>query len=68
MIVFKVVMIAHEPVVTDERTSGGCIGCMPAKMIPAAKADKPAQRMSFGAVGFTLRSSLLTVSTSDAFA
>jgi hypothetical protein len=43
-------------VVTDERTSGGWIGWMTTKIIPAATADNPAQRMSFGAVGFMLRS------------
>jgi hypothetical protein len=45
-------------VVTDERTAGGWIGRMTRKIIPAAIADKPAQRMSFGAVGFMLRSLL----------
>jgi len=53
---FKGMMIAHAPVVTDERTSGGWIGWMPAKMIPATKAARPAQRMSFEAVGFMLLS------------
>jgi hypothetical protein len=52
-------MIAHASVVTDERTSGGWIGWMITKIIPAAIADKPAQRMSFGAVGFMLPSSFL---------
>jgi hypothetical protein len=51
-------MIAHQVVVTDERTSGGWIGWMPAKMIPAAIADKPAQRMRLDAVIFILLSSL----------
>jgi hypothetical protein len=46
-------------VVTDERTSGGWIGWMVTKKIPAAIADKPAQRMSLGAVGFMLLSSFL---------
>ena len=45
-------------VVTDERTSGGWIGWMPAKMIPAAIAAKPAQRMRLDAVIFSLLSSL----------
>jgi hypothetical protein len=49
-------MIAHASVVTDERTSGGWIGWMTTKIIPAAIADKPAQRMSLGAVGFMLLS------------
>jgi hypothetical protein len=53
---FKGMMIAHAPVVTDERTSGGWIGWMPAKMIPATMAATPAQRMSFEDVGFMLRS------------
>src|SRR5215213_8602759 len=48
--VFKGVMIAHRPVVTDETTSAGWIGWIAAKMIPATIADKPAQRISFGAV------------------
>ena len=48
--------IAHVLVVTDERTSGGWIGWMAMKMIPAAIADKPAQRMSFGVVIFILLS------------
>jgi len=55
---FKVVMIAHALVVTDERTSGGWIGWMPAKMSPATKAAKPLQRMTLDAVIFILLSSL----------
>jgi hypothetical protein len=58
MAVEKMWMIAHQVVVTDERTSGGWIGWMPAKMIPAAIADKPAQRMRLDAVIFILLSSL----------
>jgi hypothetical protein len=58
MAVFKVVMIAHVPVVTEERTSGGWIGWMPAKMIPATKAAKPLQRMTLDAVIFILLSFL----------
>src|SRR5215208_8520400 len=53
---FKGMMMAHAPVVTDERTSGGWIGWMPAKIIPATKAARPAQRMSFEAVGFMVLS------------
>src|SRR5689334_12437716 len=45
--VFAVVMAAQAPVVTDATTSGGWIGWMPAKMIPATTADRPAQRVSF---------------------
>src|SRR4028119_2425998 len=56
MAVFKGVMIAHAPVVTDERASGGWMGWMPAKMIPATPAAKPLQRMGFGAVIFLLPS------------
>src|SRR5215211_1267604 len=55
---FKDWMIAHAPVVTDERTSGGWIGWMPAKMSPATKAAKPLQRMRLDAVIFILLSSL----------
>jgi hypothetical protein len=52
MAVFNEVTIAHVPVVTDERTSGGWIGWMAIKMIPAAIAGNPAHRMSFEAVTF----------------
>jgi hypothetical protein len=52
MATFEDWMIAHASVVTDERTSGGWIGWMTTKIIPAAIADKPAKWMSFGAVGF----------------
>jgi hypothetical protein len=45
-------------VVTDERTSGGWIGWMPAKMSPATKAAKPLQRMTLDAVIFILLSFL----------
>ena len=41
-------------VLTDERMSGGWIGWMPAKMIPATIADSPDQRMSFEVVIFIL--------------
>jgi hypothetical protein len=58
MTVFKVVMIAYAPVVTDERTSGGWIGWMPAKMSPATNAAKPLQRMRLDAVTFILLFSL----------
>src|ERR671912_392014 len=58
MSVFKGVMMAHAPVVTDERTSGGWIGWMPAKMSPATKAAKPLQRMRRDAVTFILLFSL----------
>jgi hypothetical protein len=58
MAVEKMWTIAHRVVVTDERTSGGWIGWMPAKMIPATKAAKPLQRMSLDAVIFILLSSL----------
>src|ERR671932_621293 len=54
MAVFKGVMMAHAPVVTDATTSGGWIGWMPAKMSPATKAAKPLQRMRLDAVIFTL--------------
>src|ERR671911_2819449 len=53
-------MIAHALVVTDERTSGGWIGWMPAKMIPATSAAKPLQRMRLDAVTFILLSFLRT--------
>src|SRR5918999_2938291 len=53
---FREIMIVHAPVVTDERTSGGWIGWIPAKMIPATTAANPAQRMSFEAVIFLLLS------------
>ena len=56
MAVFNEVTIAHVLVVTDERTSGGWIGWMAIKMIPAAIAGKPAQRMSFEVVSFILLS------------
>ena len=52
MAVFNAVTIAHVPVVTDERTSGGWIGWMAIKMIPAAIADRPDQRMRFEALVF----------------
>jgi hypothetical protein len=55
---FREIMIVHAPVVTDERTSGGWIGWMPAKMSPATKAAKPLQRMTLDAVIFILLSSL----------
>src|SRR5215212_5847798 len=58
MAVFKGVMMAHAPVVTDATTSGGWIGWMPAKMSPATRAAKPLQRMRLGAVIFILLSSL----------
>src|SRR5215210_3252360 len=58
MIVFKGVMIAHAPVVTDATTSGGWIGWMIAKMIPATKAANPLQRMRLDAVTFILLFSL----------
>ena len=51
-------MIVHAPVVTDERTSAGWIGWMPAKMSPATKAAKPLHRMRLDAVIFILLSSL----------
>jgi RNA polymerase sigma-70 factor, ECF subfamily len=51
---FREIMIVHTPVVTDERTSGGWIGWMPAKMSPATKAAKPLQRMRLDAVTFIL--------------
>src|SRR5918996_3759155 len=49
---FREIMIVHAPVVTDERTSGGWIGWMAAKMSPATKAAKPLQRMRLDAVIF----------------
>jgi hypothetical protein len=55
---FREIMIVYAQVVTDDRTSGGWIGWMPAKMIPATKAAKPAQRMRLDAVIFILLSSL----------
>jgi hypothetical protein len=58
MAVEKMWTIAHRAVVTDERTSGGWSGWVTTKMIPAAIADKPAQRMRLGAVIFILLSSL----------
>src|SRR5215212_4635165 len=58
MAVFKGVMMAHAPVVTDATTSGGWIGWMPAKMSPATKAAKPLQRMRLDAVTFILLSFL----------
>ena len=51
---FREIMSVHVPVVTDERTSGGWIGWMPAKMSPATKAAKPLQRMRLDAVTFIL--------------
>src|SRR5688572_5589360 len=48
--------IAHRSVVTDERTSGGWIGCMTTKRIPDSMADRPAHRMRFAAVVFIVRS------------
>jgi len=51
-------MMAHALVVTDATTSGGWIGWMTAKMIPATKAAKPLQRMRLDAVTFILISSL----------
>ena len=57
MTVFTGVMIAHAPVVTDATTSGGWIGWMTTKMIPATKAAKPLQRMRLDAVTFNLLSS-----------
>src|SRR5215213_11668334 len=58
MAVFKGVMMAHAPVVTEATTSGGWIGWMPAKMSPATKAAKPLQRMRLDAVTFILLFSL----------
>src|SRR5919112_3845665 len=58
MAVFKVVMAAHAPVLTDATTSGGWIGWMTAKTIPATKAAKPLQRMRLDAVAFILLSFL----------
>jgi hypothetical protein len=55
---FREFMIVHAPVVTDERTSGGWIGWMPAKMSPATKTAKPLQRMRLDAVIFISLSSL----------
>src|SRR5215211_7947360 len=54
MAVFKGVMMAHAPVLTDATTSGGWMGWMTAKMIPATKAAKPLQRMRLDAVTFIL--------------
>ena len=56
MAVFNRVMMAHASVVTDATTSGGWIGWMPAKMIPATTAARPAQRMRLEAVGFMVLS------------
>src|SRR5262245_21532877 len=50
--VFRGVMIAQALVVTDATTSGRWIGWMTAKMIPAAIAARPVQRMICAAVGF----------------
>src|SRR5215210_1443517 len=58
MAVFKGVMMAHAPVETDATTSGGWIGWMTAKMIPATRAAKPLQRMRLDAVTFILLFSL----------
>jgi hypothetical protein len=58
MAVFRGVMIAHAPVETDERTSGGWIGWMAAKMSPATKAAKPLQRMRLDVETFILLSFL----------
>src|SRR5215210_8033816 len=58
MAVFKGVMMAHAPVVTEATTSGGWMGWIPAKMIPATKAAKPLQRMRLDAVTFILLSFL----------
>src|SRR5215212_1929049 len=58
MAVFKDVMMAHAPVLTDATTSGGWIGWMTAKMTPATKAAKPLQRMRLEAVTFISLSSL----------
>src|SRR5215213_1709730 len=56
MAVFKGVMMAHAPVLTDATTSGGWIGWMPAKMSPATKAAKPLQRMRLDTVTFNILS------------
>src|SRR5215211_2485372 len=52
MAVFKGVMMAHAPVLTEATTSGGWMGWMTAKMSPATKAAKPLQRMRLDAVTF----------------
>src|SRR5689334_13738138 len=52
MAVFRGVMMAQAAVETDATTSGGWIGWMAAKMIPAAIAARPVQRMICAAVGF----------------
>src|SRR5918998_1784848 len=49
---FSEIMIVHAPVVTDERTSGGWIGWIPAKMRPATRAANPLQRMRLDAAIF----------------
>src|SRR5215213_5431426 len=58
MTVFRGVMMAHAPVVTEATTSGGWIGWIPAKMSPATSAAKPLQRMRLDAVTFILLLSL----------
>src|SRR5215210_932640 len=58
MAVFKGVMMAHAPVLTDATTSGGWIGWMIAKMSPATKAAKPLQRIRLEDVTFILLFSL----------
>src|ERR687897_3303069 len=62
---FSEIMIVYAPVVTDERTSGGWILWMPAKMSPATKAAKPLQRMTLDAVTFILLSSLRRLRSGD---
>src|SRR5215470_17594114 len=52
MAVLRGVMIAQALVVTDSTTSGGWIGWMAAKMIPAGTAARPDQRIRFEGVGF----------------
>src|SRR5215210_1277909 len=58
MAVFRGVMMAHAPVLTEATTSGGWMGWMAAKMSPATKAAKPLQRMRLAAVTFILLFSL----------
>src|SRR3954465_7790662 len=58
MAVLRGVMMAHAPVLTEATTSGGWIGWMAAKTIPATKAAKPLQRMRLHAVTFILLFSL----------
>src|SRR5215210_3259421 len=58
MTVFRGVIMAHAPVLTEATTSGGWMGWMAAKMSPATNAAKPLQRMRLHAVTFILLFSL----------